>query len=72
MEYSYNAGTGGYDLKSYFDGAFPALISGNNQTAAGLTVLNQFQTNDLLIGKDWKGYIDAVRVYNTTMNGVVP
>jgi hypothetical protein len=71
MEYTYNSGTGGYDMKLYFDGTLATYVTGTGQTSGGRTIFNTGQ-QDLEIGRSWSGYIDAVRIYNTTMGGTAP
>jgi hypothetical protein len=67
FEYAYNSGTGAYDLSTYLDG----LLKTTTSSAVGATIFNATQT-DPVLGNDWKGYIDDVKVYNASYAGNPP
>jgi hypothetical protein len=67
IEYAYNGGTTGYDIVVYIDGTTVLTTS----SAAGQAIFNSLQY-DPIIGNDWWGYIDDLRIWNRTFGGSPP
>jgi hypothetical protein len=67
MEYAYNGSTTGYDMRLYID----AVLVGSTSTGAGQTIFNSGQY-DPVVGTDWWGYVDDLKIFNTTYAGSPP